>query len=150
MFCKRVGSCITLFLLCIGVTAHGQTKPPEWAVSERLIAPIDLASSSKEFFKASPDGRRVVYTTRVGNKQCVTLDAKAGKLYDGIEGTGPVFSPDSKRVAYMARLGNRILLVVDGKEGKEYDGILVPGPVFSPDSSPWLMGLKWATDASWW
>jgi Tol biopolymer transport system component len=81
----------------------------------------------------SPDGKRVAYGVKKGEKQLVVVDGKAGKEYDEISGGFPpiklapvrfsavVFSPDGKRVAYAAKNGEKWLVVVDGHAGEEYD-----------------------------
>ncbi|MDQ2985244.1 MAG: hypothetical protein M3R13_00815 [Armatimonadota bacterium] len=91
----------------------------------------------------SPDGRRVAFIEKRGDKECVVIDGVADKLYDAIPSVplteaGPVrqiiFSPDSKRVAYVAKSGNRCFVVDNGAEGPPFTRIQVGAPTFSRDS----------------
>jgi acetyl esterase/lipase/Tol biopolymer transport system component len=115
----------------MGVAAYAQ-KPPEWALSEKLICHIDTSAWEKESLKVSPDSKRLAYAARTGNKWFVVVDGKEEKQYDGLG--APLFSPDSTHVAYAAQMDNKQCVVVDGKEEKQYDGIKAGTLLFSPDS----------------
>ncbi len=132
MLKKRVTLCLSLFVFCMGVTAYAQ-KPPEWALSEKLICHIDTSAWEKESLKVSPDSKRLAYVARTGNKWFVVVDGKEEKQYDGLG--APLFSPDSTHVAYAAQMDNKQCVVVDGKEEKQYDGIKAGTLLFSADST---------------
>jgi dipeptidyl aminopeptidase/acylaminoacyl peptidase len=80
-------------------------------------------------FIFSPDGQRVAYVARVGEKRfnvsekwSVVVDGKEQSPYEGIGGL--TFSSDSRHVAYVAGEGPKQFVVVDGKEGRQYDGLV--------------------------
>jgi roadblock/LC7 domain-containing protein len=81
----------------------------------------------------SPDGKRVAYAARKGQKRFVVVDGQVGAECDGIGESNLLFSPDGKRVAYAARKGQKQCVVVDGQAGPEYDGIGERTLLFSPD-----------------
>ncbi|MDL5502050.1 MAG: hypothetical protein QSU88_02435, partial [Candidatus Methanoperedens sp.] len=108
----------------------------------------------------SPDGKRIAYAAREGDKWFVVVDGKEGKRYDDILKHTPVFSPDSKRIAYAAREGNKWFVIeetTDGNKfkniitfragnddakdsvnsniGNQYDAIIEGSLLFSPDST---------------
>ena len=88
----------------------------------------------------SPDGRRLVYRAKKGEKQVLVEDGKVLKSFDGIKGM-PVFSPDSKHLAFMGVNGRKISVVFDGK-------VILKGyqnarePTFSPDSRHFAVAVK--------
>ena len=84
----------------------------------------------------SPDGRRLAYAARAGDKLVLTADGKpASKPYDGFAVGGIVFSPSSARVgALVSTAGDKWLLVVDSAEGKPFDTFAKDSLQFSPDS----------------
>jgi Tol biopolymer transport system component len=131
---KGMALWLAVFLLCSGMTAWAEEEASPGMASERLIAHIDFSAWAPKSFKVSPDGTRLAYGAKAGNKWFVVVDGKEGKQYNIImEGT-PLFSPDSKRVAYDAQLDNKRCVIMDGKEEKQYDGIGAGSLVFSPDS----------------
>jgi hypothetical protein len=72
-----------------------------------------------------PDSNHVVYTAKVGDKQCVVINGKEGPLFDRIERFH--FSPDGKHVAYSGSRGKGVVTICDGKE------VAKGTAVFSPD-----------------
>jgi hypothetical protein len=77
----------------------------------------------------SPDGQRVAYEAKKGQKWSMVVDGEEGPGYDqALEAT---FSPDGGRVAYMANSGEEWFVVVDGKEDRGY--LSVDSLTFSPD-----------------
>ncbi|MGD0233223.1 MAG: hypothetical protein ABSC55_01660 [Syntrophorhabdales bacterium] len=131
---KGMALWLAVFLLCSGMTAWAEEEASPGMASERLIAHIDFSAWAPKSFKVSPDGTRLAYGAKAGNKWFVVVDGKEGKQYDIImEGT-PLFSPDSKRVAYVAEMGGKCFVVLDEKEEKQYDLIMEGTPIFSPDS----------------
>jgi len=77
----------------------------------------------------SPDGSRMAYRAKRGEKWCAVLDGKVGPEYDVVGEA--IFSPDSRRVAYAVEEGGKWHAVVDDQVGPAYDE--VSEPVFSPD-----------------
>ena len=105
-----------IILVLLGATVigcAGPTPTPTKAVSESLVAQVDLSSWIQESFMVSSDSKRVAYVAQVGNKWFVVVDGDEGKQYDSvvtIGGGGIVFdSPD--RLHYLAMKGNSIYLV---------------------------------------
>ena len=99
--------------------------------------PVGTADSVViETVTPSPDGRRLAYAARDGDKLVLTVDGKpASKPYDGFALNGIAFSPDSKRVAAMVSpTADKWLLLVDGEEGEAYDVFVKDSLTFSPDS----------------
>jgi WD40-like Beta Propeller Repeat len=84
----------------------------------------------------SPDGTRVAYTARDGEKWLLILD---GVVLASHEGLGrPFFSPDGSRMACFAFTGEKTSVIVNGEAGPLYDSVSVPplgeGFGFSEDS----------------
>ncbi len=75
MFQKTIWACLGALLICTGLTAHAQTKPPEWLLSEKLIVTVDLSAWVKESLRVSPDSKRVAYAAQVGSKWFVVVGA---------------------------------------------------------------------------
>jgi hypothetical protein len=121
MLQKGMALCLSVLLVCVGIKVFAQEKSEDRVVSERLIAQVDLSFWIEDTLKVSPDGKRVAYGARVGNKWFVVVDGKEKKQYDGIGKGSLIFSPDGKRVAYGAEVGDKWFVVVDGKEEKQYD-----------------------------
>lgn len=114
---------LTIFSGC----TEKETSPTSTPIVTSTATPIEreILTSEPEILIAtifSPDGNRVAYVSKLGDKEYVVVDGKKEKQYD-FSGIGLTFSPDSKRVAYIAIVGNKQFVVVDGKEGKHYDSI---------------------------
>jgi len=76
----------------------------------------------------SPDGKRLAYTARNGNKWFMVVDGVKGEEYDGLR--EPYFSMDSKHVCYVAFSGKDCILVMDGKEYAKYPFIKMNFPSY--------------------
>ncbi len=98
-----------------------------------LRAPLTEAGVQQQI-KFSPNGRRVAYVARRGEKFLVVVDGKEGPEYDRLRVGAPNFSPDSRRLAYFAERGGKTIAVIDGVESKPFDGSSSVAPTFSPDS----------------
>jgi hypothetical protein len=94
-----------------------------------------------DYFRFSPDGKRMVYLAKRGPQQFLVVDGVA-TAYDEI--IDFKFSPDSKRLFVEARRGNTMLMSLEGEPTKEY-GLSPSKPgeaserwgfqmAFSPDS----------------
>jgi dipeptidyl aminopeptidase/acylaminoacyl peptidase len=88
----------------------------------------------------SPDGRRVAYVLKRGQKEVAVVDGVEGSEYDRIVQENVRFadtlrfSSDGSRLIYVAQRGGGVLkefVVLDGKEGVTYR--LVRDPLFSRD-----------------
>ncbi len=92
----------------------------------------------------SPDGKRVAYPVRHGQKWQVVLDGKNGPEYDGIGAIA--FSPDGRRVGYAALTENKWVFVVDGQPSSNFES--AAGLTFSSDGRRVAyaaqMGKKWS------
>jgi hypothetical protein len=111
----------------------------------------------------SPDGSRLAFAAKKGERWVVRADRQESKEYDEVVGDTLTFSPDGRRLAYRARRGPKWLVVTDGREGPEYDDLVGnerPGrfarldpqpPVFSPDGRwvayPARRGKRWVVAA---
>ena len=80
----------------------------------------------------SPDGQRVAYCAKAGDKGLVVVE---GKEYGPFDDNGPpVFSPDSQHVAYEAQIGALWHIFVDSAKSDGAVSYFDP-PLFSADSS---------------
>jgi len=90
----------------------------------------------------TPDGQRVAYVARAGEKWGFVLEGEEEKPYEMGFTIVPVFSPDSQRLALAVTFDNENnedheyygFVVVDGRKQKRYGGIQKGSLVFSPDS----------------
>ena len=92
---------------------------------------LQLPTRFPPFFRmwVTPDGQRLAYIARKGNKNVIVLDGMQSEEYDSIEfrwglAGHPQFSPDGKRFMYGARRGKKFVVVVDGKESRDYDELM--------------------------
>jgi hypothetical protein len=115
---------LLILLLAIFYGNNGNAEPYSFKriVKERIIGSVDSSNIIPDSFSVSPDGRRVAYIIKIGNRQVFVVDDLKQKAYDEIklDYFGPQFSPDSTRIGYFAREDNRWFFVIDGKEQKEY------------------------------
>ncbi|HEX3000661.1 MAG TPA: hypothetical protein VHR86_10570 [Armatimonadota bacterium] len=70
-------------------------------------------------FKFSPDGRRLAYTARRGEKWRVLVDGKEGPEWDEV--TAPFFSGDSKHLCYRGEAGGKWYVQIDEKRYGPYE-----------------------------
>lgn len=107
---------------------------PVFNVKEELIGEksADTKAEDRKEDTASPDGERVAWRDKHGDKWVVKLNGKTqGAEYEEVKWI--VFSPDSQHLAYFGRRGKVWTAVRDGQEQKgQYPEL---GSVrFSPDS----------------
>lgn len=100
--------------------------------------PVDEIFSADMQF--SPDGKRLAYRVRVGEKQAYVVDGAVGPPQDAVGGF--TFSPDGSRFGYAVRVKatRESFLVVDGREGKRY--AVAAGLVFSADGKKYAYGVE--------
>lgn len=113
------------FVALDGVAGKTYTSIPRYQLTEAGVT---------EQIKFSPDGRRVAYVARRGEKFLVVVDGKEDPEYDRIRVGAPSFSPDSRRIAYFAERGGKTFAVIDGIESQPFDHSSSEAPIFSPDS----------------
>jgi hypothetical protein len=91
----------------------------------------------------SPNGKRLAYRARRGNKWLMVVDGDEGTEYHAVGRSSYVFSPDSRHLAYTAKRGDKWVVVVDGRETPGYDAF-VPSShlVFDTANSLHALGLK--------
>src|SRR4051794_17189713 len=95
----RIDVWIALLLWPVITRAEVGEPAPRRGATERTIVAIDFDTWLSDSLRISPDGRRVAFVRRIGDGQCVVVDGREGKRYDGIgEGT-LAFSPDGRHVA---------------------------------------------------
>ena len=100
-------------------------------VKEKIIASLDSSTFMPDSFAVSPDGRRMAYVEKIGNKQVVVVDGVRQKVYDEIQFGDyfPLeFSPDSSKIGFFAREDKRWFFVIDGKEQKEHQPVTTLNP----------------------
>lgn len=95
--------------------------------SEKFICHIDASVEGEPVF--SPDGRRVAYVTKPGEKRAVVVDGKEGKIYDEIGFTYLTIILDQMGTAQRGLTINR---QQQRGEGLRHES--EAPPVFSPDS----------------
>ena len=76
----------------------------------------------------SPDGNRLAYTARKGNKWVMVVDGEESAEFDGVR--EPYFSFDGKHICYVGFRGNDAIMVLDGRECGKYPGIHMNFPSF--------------------
>ncbi|MBF0327649.1 MAG: hypothetical protein HQL10_00655 [Nitrospirae bacterium] len=91
----------------------------------------------------SPDGRRVAYGARLGEKWFIVIDGNEEGPFE--EKGQPVFSPDSKHVAYEAKVRGLWHMFVNKKAGPSIPVYFNDKATFSSDSSR-LLSLENSAD----
>ena len=123
-----------------------EVKPAQSTAPPGRAAPSALPDFSVGI-TFSPDGKRVAYIAKRGDKELMVIDGVAGPEYDevgraqGGGGTGgyqytrlePAFSNDGRHVAYRAGRGGKWFIVADGVESAAYDYIEGYDPTYSGD-----------------
>ena len=104
----------------------------------------------------SPDGKRLAYRAKNGNKWFLVVDGKEGRQFDAISFSHgyrnlsdfyfslppPVFSPDSKQITYIANDSGKYYVFVQGEKEKQYLSDENYQPIFSPDSKHVIYVVK--------
>ena len=81
----------------------------------------------------SPDGERVAFFGRRGDKWAVFVNGKPGPDYEGVKRGSLTFSDSGGHLAYQVRTGKQWQWVVDGAPGKPYDELITMRLAFSED-----------------
>ncbi len=119
------------------VACHACTGP--WEGGEHFVVVDGVRGPSYDAIGTlsfSPDGKRMAYEARRGDKWRAVIDGKEGPEFDAIGSAGVVFSPDGSRYAYMAKRDGKWLTVVDGESvGATYDGTSAGSPTFGPNGA---------------
>ena len=103
-----------------------------WKLTERPLCTFAPSRVVRESLAVSPDGWRMAYAERVGDKGFrVVVDGQAGPTYELVLRGTPRFSADSRRVAYAALDQGAWRLVVDNFAGPPFERLTAP--VLSPD-----------------
>jgi Tol biopolymer transport system component len=93
----------------------------------------------------SPDGKKLAYAARNGEKNLVVVNGEEGKAYQAVE--TPVFSLDGNQMAYLAsENGVHSFPVKNGKEENKQGYLVLPGGWFSPDGKQFAFAAL-TTDA---
>ncbi|MFW6161721.1 MAG: WD40 repeat domain-containing protein, partial [Planctomycetota bacterium] len=102
-----------------------------WAITERPLCTIALASVVRESLAVAPEALRVAYVERAEDGQRVVVDGRPGPVYAAIGPGMPRFGPGGEHVAYTALEEGRWRVVVDNFAGQPFDR--VNALTFSPD-----------------
>jgi hypothetical protein len=110
---RPIASCIAVLLAFNVAAALAEVEPPRREISETLIARSDSSSWIPDSLRIGPNGKRVAYGTKAGNRWRVVIDGKEGKHYDGIvlRAGGRVVFDSSDSLHYLAVKGDSIYLV---------------------------------------
>jgi hypothetical protein len=105
-----------------------------------IVTEVCRLPSGASSVLCSPDGRRVAYAVKNGNKHRVEVDGIAiGEPdYDFVSGIR--FSDDSSRIAFVAFRALRATAVCDGTEHEWWDDISRMTPVITPDNGHVVFG----------
>jgi hypothetical protein len=117
---------ILLLALFHGDDSNAESHTFKRIAKERIIASIDPSTIMPDSFAVSPDGRRVAYVEKIGNKQVVVVDGIRQKVYDEINFRDYLpleFSPDSTKIGFFAREDKRWFFIIDGEEQKEHQPV---------------------------
>jgi dipeptidyl aminopeptidase/acylaminoacyl peptidase len=121
-----------LALFCaVAPASLAQTRRPARKVSEKVVAQLE-GDELPDSARASPDARRIAWTSTAGGRTSVFLDGKKQGEYGAV--VDMLFSPDGKRFAFVAlrQDGKKLALFLDGVESKGYDAFHQENRYFGP------------------
>ncbi len=98
---------------CI-VVVDGKEGPEVDALSTRAAYTQKVSSWDSRPFRFSPNGQRIAYLARRGDKRFIVVDGQEGPGFPFIF-AGPHFSSDSQHVAYIAEENGTMIGILDGK-----------------------------------
>lgn len=105
-----------------------RSKTAAYMVLDGVEKPVKLKEVVQILF--SPNSARTVLLSATKTKDCLWVDGKVSKEYEGIENI--TFSPNSRHIASIASRPAGSMILKDGVEGKLYSNIAQLS--FSPDS----------------
>jgi hypothetical protein len=99
---------------------------------ETPLAEYDAMDGAPAF---GPDGTRLSYVARKGDRLVAVVDEAPSPAYEDIVTPGPLFGKDGRHVAYVAKDQGKYFAVIDGEPGPTYDQILGAFTGFDDDGA---------------
>ena len=131
-------------------------KEVQWETTERLLLDAAEEKQAEGWVWVSSDGKRTAYARKQGDKQCMVVDGKPGKLYDRVSPCtrlrSIVFFGGDQHYAYQGAEGkdddSRQCFVVDDHEDSWYWFVDTSNAYFSPTDKTWMYvaaskGKRW-------
>jgi hypothetical protein len=91
----------------------------EVVVGTKIVGTYDRV----KFLRFAPEGQKIVFLAKRGDKYCVISTDWKSKAYDAIADCAPAVSKDGTQIAFVAYRGTQPLVVMDGEESSLYDRV---------------------------